>query len=297
MNIVHKTANLRAGGFSRMDLVVTVSVVACLAAWLIFLHVGERGRIAACAGNLRVLGHAIHSDAQDHSQELVPAGIEVGETKVSGDTELYPSLNPKLARATGPGAWGNLLLASAPRFHCPSDKLNRGANPRSYAMAARDMTLCGWPPSTEDKTGVGVWWLQRTIRGLLGDDAWERAEVDLETLPRLKLSVVLAPAQTLLLTELLSPNNTLGQVSDSMRVFCPNEQKMLPFVTNTNNHSVQYRSLGVDPQRVFGEDAGQFHFAKFNYLMTDGHVELLTASQTGGEDFPPGGIWTIKAGD
>jgi len=297
MKLVNSISRHRPGGFSRTDLVVTVAVLACLAAWFIWLHGGERGRIAACAGNLRVLGQAIHSDAQDHDNQLVPAGIDVGKSKVSWDVELYPYLNPGLAPSTAPGSRGELLLASAPRFHCPSDTFNRGANPRSYAMAARDMQLAGWPPSSEDKTGVGIWWMQRTVRSLLGDNAWEDAQAHPEKLPRLKLSVVLAPKNTLDLTELLLPNNRLGQVSEAIRVFHPNEQRMLPFVANTNNHTMQYRRIGGSPEEVFGDNPNRFHFGKFNYLMIDGHVELLTASQTGGDGFPPAGIWTIKPGD
>ena len=115
--IVNQTTIRRIHGFSRVDLFVTIAIIACLAVWLAFTHLGERGRIAVCARNLSVLGQALHADAADHKNELVPAGIDVGDTmgksKMSWDVELYPYLNPPLSKSTASDALGQLLLASA----------------------------------------------------------------------------------------------------------------------------------------------------------------------------------------
>lgn len=298
-NRVNPAAIWRARGFSRMDLSVTIAVVACLVAWLAMTRLGERGRIATCARNLAILGQAIHSDAVDYKNELVPAGIDVGgvmgKSRMSWDMELYPYLNPQLAKSSAPDAWGQLMLASAPRFHCPSDHYDRGANPRTYAMAARDMTK-GWPPTTEDQTGVGLWWNHRTVLAALGENAWEPIQANPETLPRLSLGVVSDPANTLILTELLARDNLLGS-TEATRLFNPNAQRGLPFIQNIKGHSVELGGSGVDADAAFDGGPARYHFGRFNYLMADGHVELLTALQTGGIGYPAAGIWTIKAGD
>jgi prepilin-type processing-associated H-X9-DG protein len=81
-----------------------------------------------------------------------------------------------------------------------------------------------------------------------------------------------APADTLLVTELIDPNNNLGGIR-------------------------QVTVLGASPQRRFFKDAGSnFHRGKFNYLMVDGHVESLSPLQTGSYD-GSAGIWSLKKGD
>lgn len=251
----------RTHAFARADLIVTVAVVVCLAGWLVFTHTGERGRIAACAHNLRNLSQAMHSDAHDHHNELVPAEIDVGAVKASWDGEIMPYLKPP----------------SPSRFHCPSDTFERGPNPRTYALAARDMTM-GWPPTKDDRTGIGLLWNHRTIVTALGEDAWEPAQAHPETLPRLNLSVVSAPARTLLLSELLMPDNVLGHAG-STRIFNARQQIYI------NKQVAKY-----------GGGPAQFHNGKFNYLMADGHVECLTGLE-GGVTEKPDGIWTINPGD
>ena len=154
---------------------------------------GNAGRIAMCAAILKVLGQALHADARDRGNQLVPGGIDVGNYKASWDAELFPYLRPGLADE-------QLMAAVAPQFHCPSDTFERGVHPRSYAFSARDMTM-GWQAGPNDKTGVGVWWDHRTVAAALGGAAAESYQTQPETLPRLPLSVVMSPARTLMLSD------------------------------------------------------------------------------------------------
>ena len=43
--------------------------------------------------------------------------------------------------------------------------------------------------------------------------------------------------------------------------------------------------------------ARDFHGGKMNYLMLDGHVELMLPLQSAGFVGAGGGLWTIRAGD
>jgi prepilin-type processing-associated H-X9-DG protein len=260
-----------ASAFTRIDLIVTLALAVLFGGWFVVNHTGERGRIAGCARNLKVLGQAILSEADDHGNELVPAELNVGKIERSWDTELFPYLNPSLGRTTDPEAKEQLFSSVSPRFQCPSDTLLRRA-PRTYTMPSRNMTL-GWPPTPDDETGVGVFWNKQTIASLLGEEAWPAALARPETLERLKLSVLPVPAATLVLTELVARRN---------------------IVKHTGWARV---ASAARRQAVFEMDPSRFHFGRFNYLMSDGHVEWLSDLQVGGNSDAPSGIWTIKGGD
>ncbi len=262
----------KSAAFSRADLAVAMVVTALLAVWFSFNHLGERGRIAGCARNLGVLGQAIHSYANDHQDGIPAAAINLESVKTSWDAELFPYLKPRLAGSGGEYQKRQILLAAQPFFLCPSDPVLRGGHPRSYAMAARDMR-CGWPPSADDKTGVGLFWAKSSIP-LLGKEAVESSLKDAESLPKLKRSVLPAPASTLLLTELMGRKNTMAS-------------------------TLSVLLWGVNEQEAVFKQAPRLHSGRFNYLMADGHVEWLTKLQTGGGGGidSPSGIWTIKAGD
>ena len=108
----------------------------------------------------------------------------------------------------------------------------------------------------------------------LADDLPDNALQKPELLPALKRTILPAPAETLLLTEFMTAGNTMGNV------FCT-------------------RLWGVNEQEPVFKQAPRLHYGRFNYLLADGHVDLLTKLQTGGGggNESPSGIWTIKAGD
>jgi prepilin-type processing-associated H-X9-DG protein len=254
--------------FSRVDLIVVVSVAAILLLWFGFGCFGERARIARCAGNLKGLGQAMQSFARDHNGGLPAAGIDFETTKISWDTALFPYQEPKLAKLKGAYEQRQLLTAVSKRFFCPSEPIPRGGFPRSYAMSARRMNY-GWPPTPNDKTGVGLWWDKKTVLNLIGGDAAQETLKNPELLPRLKVSILPDPGNTLLLTELIERNNTLENVQQTT-----------------------VREI-AQQQQAFKDGGSRFHFGRFNYLMVDGHVETLSPLQTGALD-GSAGIWTLK---
>lgn len=245
--------------FTRIDLIAVIVVLLLVGGWLALGYTGENGRMVRCAGNLSTLGRAMQTYADQNQGALPAAGIDWGKNKISWDKKLQPYL-----QAGKPGT--EQAFAALPRFFfCPSDSARHTGTPRSYAMGGNDMSPDHWPPGPDSATGVGLWWDARTIAPLLGEVTTQKVE----QLPVVKLSDIPRPADTVLLTEFIDPNNNLV----SLR---------------------QTSVSGAARQRQFFKDGGvDFHHGRFNYLMVDGHVELLSPLQTGSWD-GSAGIWTFK---
>lgn len=259
------------GSFSLWDLAAILVVLVVFGIWFVFEHTGERGRIARCAGNLKMLGEATQSYANDHNDGLPAAVIGIGKQIISWDTALAPYLEPGMAKAKSQYDKRRLAENVSSYFVCPSDPIKRN-NPRSYAMSGRHVED-KWPATAEDKTGVGMFWNKHTISTYLDKDLARKAMENPDLLPRIKQSMLPDPAHTLLYTELISPNNHMGFNRDA-------------------------RVMGINQQKEgFHGDSSHFHFGKFNYLMADGHVELLFAKQTQGRYGKSHNIWTINAED
>jgi prepilin-type processing-associated H-X9-DG protein len=260
--------------FTRLDLGCLVVVLAMLAGLAGLNFTGERGREMQCARNLKKLGQVMQEYAGEHGGGLPPAYSQ--QPSASWDTLLTPYLRPDLAATRSAYAKRLLKSSVAPSFLCPSDNLVR-AHPRTYLMSRHDMQPENWPPGPDNATGIGLAWDAQHVKTLLGDDAWNQARTNRNTLALVKLSWLPDPANTLLLTELVRPDNQLGTLTTV--------------------------TVGSARQQVdwFKGDRALFHHGRFNYLMADGHVELLSPFQIGnaGADDAdrPGDIWTIKAGD
>lgn len=270
-----KDFDSKRAAFTQTDLLTLIVTLGLLVGWFGLTHFGERGRIAQCSWNLRRLGQAMQSFANDHDSGLPPAGIET--PAITWDMELLPYLRPDLVHSNALPTMKQLQQADSV-FFCPSDPLRRGDRPRSYAMSTHDMKLDNWPPGLNNATGVGLWWGNGEVRSLLGNRAPEHLPQDLDALCLVKLSWMPDPANTLLLTEYINRQNRLGSV-DAIRLGSV-AQQMVAFQ---------------------GRDFSDFQFGQFNYLMVDGHVELLSPLRL--SPFPvipsaaASGVWSIKAGD
>lgn len=267
----------KAHAFSLLDLLLIVGAVVFFSVWFVFEHTGEHARIAQCSNNLRVLGQAMQSYANDHNDELPAAVIDLGDTHISWDTKIFPYLNPKIQAATNNNSNSGYIqrkhaMDLAHWFHCPSDSIQREGIPRSYAMAEHDMSLNDWPPRYDSSSGPGLFWDSAWITNVMTSEEAERCTDDPDLLPKIKLSDIPDAADTLLITEYLNRINILQDMGYA-RVGNVEEQK-----------------------NAFNGNSSSFHYGKFNYLMVDDHVELLSGFQTGGET-GRGGIWTMKAGD
>lgn len=267
MKPIFRSRQLKArSAFSRVDLLATLAVLILLGGWLGFNYCGERGRIVRCSWNLQGLGKAMQFFANDHDSALPPAGVSALQT--TWDMQIATYLTSERPGTNPPSAQKELPSAAAPKFFCPSDPVRRGDSPRSYALSSHDMTPGNWPPGPENTTGVGLWWGWGDQEKLQG-----RETQNLDDLLLVKLAWLPDPADTLLLTEFPSKENRMR------RVEC-----------------VRVDSVREQGRPLSGDQLQRFHHGRFNYLMADGHVELLTPLQTGGLD-GHAGIWTIKKGD
>jgi len=248
-------------GFTRLDLGVVIGIVALLALWFGCLRFGEQGRTTRCQENLMRLGKGMHGYANEHDRALPIAGINVGKVQSSWDMEIFLYVKSGLTKASDAQ-----LAETVPQlFACPSDTIYHKSYKRSYAMAGNDMTPGNWPPGRASSTGVGLFWDKRTVLALLDEDALNNPKA----LPVIKLSSIPVPADTVLLADYVDGNNTMGSL-----------QKTVVF--------------GASQQRQAFKDGGaEFHRGKFDYLMADGHVELLSPLQTGALD-GTAGIWSLK---
>ena len=212
--------------------------------------------------------------AADHDGGLPPASIEPSQQ--TWDTLLTPYLCSDMAGANSTNASQTLQDAAALRFLCPSDDLFR-SHPRTYVMSAHDMQPDNWPPGPDNATGLGLAWSAQAIEALLGADALEQAATSDDGLALVKFLWLPEPAKTLLLTEAVAHDNKLGRPA-----------------------TAALASAG-EQSGLFSEDRRRFHHECFNYLMTDGHVELVAPLKIGragdGEAAVPSGAWTIRKGD
>jgi hypothetical protein len=247
-----------ASAFTRLDLIVLLGLLGFMATWLGCSFFGERGRTANCAQKLAALGTAMQNFADDHNGALPAASME--QPYQAWDSQVAQYLPRRLVK--------NGL---DPAFRCPSDRLDR-TRPRSYAMSGHNMGWENWPPGPEMRTGVGLTWTRANMQRLLGEDMVAVAQTNSSLLARIKVAMVPAPAETLLLTEAIHAANNLKDIRGA---------------------TVSGSGLQMDGLKA---DQPGFHYGEFNYLMVDGRIEALSPFlvQTLSGN---AGIWTVKAGD
>ena len=264
----------RKCAFTRLDLCCTIVAVTVLLGLAVLNLTGERGRIIQCTHNLKKLGQAMEEYAGNHGGGLPPASIE--QAQATWDTLITPYLRPDLVISNSAYAKRQLKAAVAPRFFCPSDSLVR-PHARTYAMSGHDMQPENWPPNPGNATGVGLVWDRWHMERLQAAGVWNPTQTNGNTSALVNLSWLPDPANTVLLTELVCSYNQIGNPRAAT-------------VTTTHQQL-----------ELFQGDPARFHHGRFNYLMADGHVELLSPFQTGnaGADNADqsASIWTIKAGD
>lgn len=255
----HQSIETGKAAFTRADLVCCIFVTCLLVGCFGFKHTGERARMVTCAHNLKLLGQLTQLYANDHNHGLPPATVDA--SRIAWDMQIAPYLTPTQTK-NGFDFY----------FQCPSDTLAR-RRPRSYAMIEHNMKPENWPPGPENHTGVGLVWNNSRIKDLAGDKALDALKKDnFEPLSLVKMSWLPAPADTAVLTELVHRDNNLKGIAKA--TVLSTEEQRAPFEGN----------------------AHKFHDGKYNYLMADGHVELLSPLETASLDGSEG-IWTIAKGD
>lgn len=274
----------KLAGFGRLDLMAVLAVLFGLMVLLSaimfrFHHPSTQSR---CAENLKQLGIAMALYEKDNDERLP-----------------YAYIKPEKDSDRNSVAWDGLIFPLVPLnsaglqqkhlFRCPADTIIRnGDRPqRSYAMPTHRMTDDVWPPGPNNATGVGLYW--EAGRGGLADvsnlvstaNFLEANNKSKCPIAAIRLNMIPAPAQTLLLTENARPGNILFSSSGAT-------------IAGPGQH-VQARLIDID----------YYHAGRINYLMIDGHVELLYPWESAGLADPNStvsrkshaDIWTIRADD
>jgi prepilin-type processing-associated H-X9-DG protein len=274
--------------FTLIELLVIIAVVATLAALLLPTLARARASAAKaeCAANLRQLGGAITLFTGDHSGMYPPAGDSPlsGSIEISWDDyiniyisgchftsrqyEQFQDYNG-IPKALTPGV-----------LRCPADTgpdtywvaMQEYTNPlgrRTYAMNVSSVvwqvgwqipvSLVGYRLPTALQ-GVGVYWDEDT------NNVWSA--------PSLKTSVVLQPANLILLTENACGDNVANNL---WPCFC-----MAPY--STDNGQGNGELCQVSPYDPNNQGAALYgsHGNTFNYLFCDNHVSALTMQATVG---------------
>jgi prepilin-type processing-associated H-X9-DG protein len=231
---------------------------------------------------------------KDNDNRLPYAGIRYpgGKAPICWDTLIFQYVRPEGYDPRKDRAPKGILL-------CPSDPLDsteENQRRRTYSMPWHRMDLKvenNWPPGSNNLTGVGLWWENHikgevmaeltNITAVVSNASASNGAPASSIIPCFRLSMIPAPADTLLLTEQVRSNN-------------------LAF--NFNRAVIHGPTDYVDTRAI---DPAQIHGGSFNHLMVDGHVELLKPEQTMGKNSGlPGvdasdphtrNIWTVFPGD
>jgi prepilin-type processing-associated H-X9-DG protein len=257
----------QVGGFTRPDAMALVGTTLLLGGfvWLGIVAAGERRRTFVCAHRMKTLGQAFAEFAKDHKHTLPPAVFDDGQNNTSWDREIAVYRKSEFGKQNSPGKQKALEVEVAPAFKCPSDEEPRGgAMPRSYSMPMYDINTSGWPPDENCLGGVGLYLdakrLDKARKAMPAESS--------DYVPAIKLSVIPAPADTALFMERISIQNALW----ATRFACVVSIKE------------QFDAKTFEPL--------DFHGDKMNYLLLDGHVELLARAQSAGF-IGTGSLWTI----
>jgi prepilin-type processing-associated H-X9-DG protein len=132
-----------------------------------------------------------------------------------------------------------------------------------------DINQDGWPPDENSSGGLGLYLDAKVIKKARETNPLMKSEV----LPAIKTSVVPTPSDTALLVERISILNALWQPKFACIISTREQFDAKTFTAN------------------------EFHGGKMNYLMLDGHVELLLPAQSEGLVGTDGGVWTLRAED
>ncbi len=310
MNPAPQTPQFRKA-FTLIELLVVIAIIAILAAMLLpaLAKAKAKANATKCMNNLKQMGTAVHMYLGDNKDELMFAAIQF---QVNGGDRYHSwddLLNGYIGGTMSAGqinlnyAWGEVC---PPVLKCPSDHVpitnatavTRNSLRRSYAMPQHNMGPGGvtigprapqsedWPPSSANRTGVGLRW------DAIGPVpvGWESADpINGPRPPRYQKAVVnsmlLDQSKTVVITERIDPDNIVGRYGDSV-------------LGRVNNHVGTFTGSG---EVLRGLHVG----SQFNYLMADGHAELLqreaTLSPTNtaaiGAALDQNGWWTIQPRD
>ena len=297
--------------FTLLEFLVVVAILSLLAGLLLPALARARMTTQAnhCLSNLKYLGTASTMYEYDNAMKMAYAGLRLRPGReMTWDDLIDPYLGGSLTMAE---RWEAPYFGSKtmPYLKCPSDhapavsRLGRlvPARRRSYAMPRYiyNPATAPWPPNIHSRSGVGLYWsfdhngepdAQTRITWNTIDRPGSDA-TQARNRPRKQRSMrsafILQPAETIVLAERIHAGNLVGDAG-------------LAGIDHPDQHCETGTVPLADGRLHTYAPADSHHNSTFNYLMADGHAELLEPDQT----VAPGAglksqtkMWTIRAGD
>ncbi|MFA6543379.1 MAG: type II secretion system protein [Limisphaerales bacterium] len=314
----------RRSGFTLIELLVVIAIIAILAGLLMpALSVAKRrSKASKCGSNVKQVGVAMAMYLTDEDDKVPLAGLRQGpgnQPDFSWDDYLGTYMGQTMSAAQIAAYYvpnGNPFVGgSTPTddkqikvIQCPSDIV--GSPPsygsersrRTYMMPRHDMgsasyavgvggaatVAADWPPAPDNACGIGLYYNNLAGGVSTPCPGWNPLDTTTTPNPRnqaaFRAGQLNDPVGTITMTEYPHYQNWAGGSE-------------IPPVANANSHILN-TTVANTPSGPL--TVANYHSGRFNYVLADGHVDLLRPDKTLGTGTTltvQTGMWTVKAGD